>query len=72
MLTDHDAALIADAPNLLAQRDELLAALEGLMVIIDESHGVIGYHKNGDLAEWDYFQEVEDAAAAIIKARGEA
>ena len=38
------------------QRDELLAALEGLtrdiQGLIDESTGVVGLHLNGDIATW--------------------
>jgi hypothetical protein len=59
MLTDHDAALIADAPDLLAQRDELLEALEEAM--------------EWNWMDPDVPQNViNKCKAAINKARGEA
>ena len=54
----------------LSQRDELLAALEGLIAIVGDSYGVSGYHLNGDVAEWDEFEEVANAWDAIAKAKG--
>lgn len=51
--------------ELQAQRDELLAALQGMLNIVNDSRGVAGYHLNGDTAEWDEFDEV-DAAEAVI------
>lgn len=57
--TDDDAIQLFDkaAIRLIEkQRDELLAALEGLAddieSLIGESHGVIGLHLNGDVAPW--------------------
>ena len=62
----HDAAdLIV---NLEQQRDELLAALRGLMAIANDSNGVSGYHLNGAIAEWEDFEEIEIAERAIEKA----
>ncbi len=58
-----DARLIAAAP-------ELLAALRGMLAIVNESGGVAGYHLNGNTAEWDEFDEVDAARAAIAKAEG--
>ena len=43
----------------------LVEALEGLLGVIGESRGGSGYHLNGEIAEWDEFQEVYDAAAAL-------
>lgn len=63
-LKEADASLIAAAP-------ELLAALEGLMSIANDSRGVSGYHLNGNIAEWDEFEEIGAAVAAINKAKGE-
>ena len=59
-----NARLIAAAPD-------LLAALEALMGIVSDSHGVSGYHRNGDIAEWDEFDEINIAIAALAKAKGE-
>lgn len=52
------------------QRDDLLAALEGLIAIVGDSYGVSGYHLNGDIAEWDEFEEVANAWDAIAKSKG--
>lgn len=51
-----------------AQRDELLAALQGMLNIVKDSRGVAGWHLNGDTAEWDEFDEVDAAETAIAKA----
>lgn len=50
--------------------NEMLAALEGLIAIVGDSHGVSGYHLNGDVAEWGEFEEVANAQDAIAKAKG--
>ena len=63
-LGEANARLIASAPD-------LLAALEALMGIVSDSHGVSGYHRNGDIAEWDEFDEINIAIAALAKAKGE-
>jgi len=61
--------LLADA-RLIAAAPDLLEALKGMIAIVDDSHGVSGYHLNGDVAEWDEFEEIEAAAEAIKKAEG--
>ena len=50
------------------QRDDLLAALRGLMAIANNSNGVSGYHLNGSIAEWEDFEAIEVAERAIEKA----
>lgn len=51
------AALLPMYARLEKQRDDLLAALEGLtsdiQSLIGESCGVSGLHMNGDIASWD-------------------
>lgn len=54
-----------------AQRDELLAALEGVLAIVGDSGGVAGYHLNGDIADWGEFDEINAVYAVIAKAKGE-
>lgn len=49
---------------------ELMAALRGMLYIVEDSRGVAGYHLNGDTAEWDEFDAVDIAYAAIAKAKG--
>lgn len=61
---EHDARLIAAAPD-------LLEALVGMLSIINDSNGVSGYHLNGDIAVWGEFPEVDAASAAIAKATGQ-
>jgi len=58
-----NARLIAAAPD-------LLAALRGMLAIVNDSRGVAGYHLNGNTAEWDEFDEVDAARAAIAKTTG--
>jgi hypothetical protein len=43
-----------------------------MLAIVNDSRGVAGYHLNGDTAEWDEFDEVDAANAAIAKATGSA
>lgn len=56
--------------RLECQRDELLAALQGMIDIASDSQGVAGYHLNGEVAGWDEFAEWQAACDAIAKAKG--
>jgi hypothetical protein len=38
------------------------------MAIVGDSRGVAGYHLNGEVAEWDYFDEIAAAQDAIAAA----
>lgn len=58
----------AELRRLHALNEELLEVLKGMVAIVDDSRGVAGYHLNGDTAEWDEFDEVDAANAAIAKA----
>lgn len=58
-----DAQLIASAP-------EMLEALQNLILLVNDSYGVCGYHLNGAVAEWNEFEEIENARNAINKALG--
>ena len=45
---------LADRYNaVLKQRDELLAVLEAVQAVANESSGIAGWHLNGDVASWD-------------------
>lgn len=48
----------------------LYDALQGMLDIASDSQGVDGYHLNGDVAIWDEFPEIENAAAALSLADG--
>ena len=56
--------------ELTKQRDELLAALQGMIDIANDSQGVAGYHLNGEVADWGEFEEWQAACNAISKAKG--
>ena len=56
--------------ELTKQRDELLAALQGMIDIANDSQGVAGYHLNGEVADWGEFEEWQAACDAIAKAKG--
>lgn len=43
------------------------SALKGMLGIVSDSTGVSGYHLNGEIAEWDSFEEVGEAYAAIAE-----
>ena len=57
-------ALNEPEPNIV------LAALEDMMSIVDDSRGVAGYHLNGEIAEWHEFDAVRTARAAIAREVG--
>ncbi len=59
-----------DRDSLIKQRDELLAALQGMIDIANDSQGVAGYHLNGEVADWGEFEEWQAACDAIAKAKG--
>ena len=56
--------------ELNVERDELLAALQGMIDIANDSQGVAGYHLNGEVADWGEFEEWQAACNAISKAKG--
>jgi hypothetical protein len=69
-----DVSFAMAVDRLVRDRDDLLAALKGMLAIVSDSRGVTGYHLNGDEALWAEFPEVDAARAAIAKAeagRGE-
>ena len=62
-----------DIPALLAEIDRLKAGLNAVQELINDSHGVIGLHLNGDVAPWDSLLEggyYEDWLLAFGKAMG--
>jgi hypothetical protein len=56
--------------TIAVQRDELLAALQGMIDIANDSQGVAGYHLNGEVADWGEFEEWQAACDAIAKIKG--
>ena len=56
--------------ELTEQRDVLLAALQGMIDIANDSQGVAGYHLNGEVADWGEFEEWKAACDAIAKTKG--
>lgn len=63
-------ASLANA-RLMAAAPDLVEALEAMLGIVNNSEGVTGWHRNGDVATWDEFEEVDIAEAALAKALGE-
>ncbi|TNI85171.1 hypothetical protein [Aeromonas sobria] len=51
------------------QRDVLLEALNGVQGVMNNSQGVTGWHKNGDIASWD--ELLPEVAAALEFVEGE-
>ncbi|MFQ1795881.1 hypothetical protein ACK37G_15240 [Aeromonas veronii] len=51
------------------QRDVLLEALNGVQGVMNNSQGVTGWHKNGDIATWD--ELLPEVAAALEFVEGE-
>ena len=61
--------LLREANDRLA---EAMKALGGLLLIVDSSNGVVGYHLNGDVATWDEFEEIQIASTALASLKGDA
>lgn len=53
--------------ELESERAELIEALKGMVYIVQDSSGVYGYHKNGNIAYWDEFNEVDNALTTLAK-----
>lgn len=51
------------------QRDVLLEALNGVLGVMNNSQGVAGWHKNGDIASWD--ELLPEVATALEFVEGE-
>lgn len=51
------------------QRDVLFEALNGVLGVMNNSQGVAGWHKNGDIATWD--ELLPEVAAALEFVEGE-
>lgn len=50
--------------------DALVAAVEalnGILAIVGDSHGVAGWHLNGDIADWREFEEIDAAYQALAR-----
>ena len=52
------------------ERLELIKAIESFLDLVGDSHGVAGYHLNGDIAEWDEFECVGEAYELIRRIEG--
>lgn len=51
------------------QRDVLFEALNGVQGVMNNSQGVVGWHKNGDIATWD--ELLPEVSAALEFVEGE-
>jgi len=51
------------------QRDVLCEALNGVLGVMNNSQGVVGWHKNGDIATWD--ELLPEVATALEFVEGE-
>ncbi|MBS2781688.1 hypothetical protein [Aeromonas salmonicida] len=54
---------------MIKQRDVLLEALNGVLGVMNNSEGVAGWHKNGDIATWD--ELLPEVATALEFVEGE-
>jgi len=69
--SDESFRAHAELTALRTQKAQLLEALEGMLAIVADSHGVAGFHRNDAAAGWDEFEGVAVARTAIAAARGE-
>lgn len=66
---EAEAAVLAvkNHDRLVDENQQLREALSGLLDIVGDSQGVAGYHLNGAIAEWIYFDEVGQAEQLLSK-----
>ncbi|EGQ8491833.1 hypothetical protein GRR94_04085 [Vibrio cholerae] len=66
---EAQAAVLAvkNHDRLTQENQQLREALSGLLDIVGDSQGVAGYHLNGAIAEWSYFDEVNEAKQLLFK-----
>lgn len=70
--SEYEAPINPDGPEAARTIEALYEALKDVEGLIGESTGVIGFHLNGDVAEWGYFDELlAKISAALKQARGE-
>lgn len=50
--------------------ERLLEALKNIIAIVHDSEGVAGYHLNGNIAEWDEFEDIITAYNLINECAG--
>ncbi len=53
------------APALTRSLVAMSKASEALLAVVNESTGIIGWHLNGAVAEWDEFDFIEQLEAAL-------
>jgi hypothetical protein len=68
--SESEHHLQVEIDRLKAERDQLVKALESFLDLVGDSHGVSGYHLNGDIAEWDEFECVGEAYELIKRIEG--
>lgn len=61
VLRAHREEYAAQVVEGQAEIARLHNALRGVLLIVDDSDGVAGYHRNGMVAAWSDFREVEHA-----------
>ncbi|WP_323063499.1 hypothetical protein [Aeromonas jandaei] len=69
MQRKHGLTPVEKLAAMTKQRDVLLEALNGVLGVMNNSQGVAGWHKNGDIASWD--ELLPEVAAALEFVEGE-
>ena len=68
---ESQAINLQAVPELVFQVEYFLKALH---TIVQESHGLDGYHLNGDVARWEeiipHFLDIDSLESAIAKVKG--
>jgi hypothetical protein len=60
MLVDRVSCLEKERDELISKLDKALYWRDDILDIVEKSEGVVGWHQNGDIAEWDWFGFVHD------------
>lgn len=61
------AALEVENKRLREEKKRLRSWVEYFFNLVGDSHGLVGYHLNGDVAEWPEFQHELDEVALTLR-----
>lgn len=66
-----DVRIVKEATKPNSTMEQLLESIDDLFAVIDESKGIIGWHLNGKVADWDEFEFIDSIRQLSKKAKEE-
>jgi len=70
VLSDSGAIQAAADEARAEEREKWIPLFDAISAVVSQSHGVYGFHLNGDVATWDEF-EIDTLIAAALRANKE-